>query len=104
MPSFFPVVRFKTHPNPSAASECPPPPGPGEGHTRLREREMRGPNFKEGTYTVVLYMNIYVLWVSDSPTTRDAVASMLSMAQKAKLHPKMAVKASLKKKISTPRR
>jgi hypothetical protein len=29
---------------------------------------------------------------------------MLSMSQKAKLHPKMAVKASLKKKISTHRR
>jgi len=35
----------------------------------------------------------------DSPTTREAVAGMLSMS-KAKLHPKMAVKASLKKKIS----
>jgi hypothetical protein len=42
--------------------------------------------------------------IADSPTTRDAIAGMLSMSQKAKLHPKLAVKASLKKKISTPRR
>jgi len=37
----------------------------------------------------------------DSPTTREAIAGMLSMS-KAKLHPKMAVKASLKKKTSLP--
>jgi hypothetical protein len=58
--SFFPIRRNCDSPTPLGAGECASPPfGPGgEGYTRLRERGWGSPNSDEGTYTVVLYIQV----------------------------------------------
>ncbi len=48
-------------PHPSPAGECAPLWFGVEGHTRWREKGWESPNSDEGTYTVVLFIYIYVL-------------------------------------------
>ncbi len=63
--SFFSSRRNSDSPITSPAGECAPPPlFLGVGHTRLRERAWGSPNSDEGTYTMVLYMYIYVYFVA----------------------------------------
>ncbi len=52
-------------PTPLAAGEWAPPPfGTGGGHTRLRLKGWGSPNSNEGTYTVVLYIYKYFVFIT----------------------------------------
>jgi hypothetical protein len=52
-------------PNPSPAGECAPPfRSGGGGHTRRRERGWESPDSGEGTYTVVLCIYIYFVFIT----------------------------------------
>jgi hypothetical protein len=60
--SFSPVVGIGTTPTPHPQVSVPLPLWfRGEGRTRWRERGWESPNSDVGTYTVVLFIHIYVL-------------------------------------------
>jgi hypothetical protein len=66
--SFFLCRRNWDSPTPLAAGECAPPPRVwGEGHTRRRERGWDGRD--EGTYTVVLFICKYFVFMHIRGTT-----------------------------------